>query len=90
MGFVKCRRPCKWRSANRGANGCDYIYLTGRARGCPAGAGCTKFQPGPRATQKADSLPVEAYTPGERDIMRYLTDQKLKFVKTDGIRRRGW
>lgn len=89
MEFQKCRRLCKWRSSCRGVNGCDYLYLTGKVRGCPAGKDCTRFEAGPRATQKADSLPVEIYTEEERDIMRYLTEQKLKFVKLDGVRRRG-
>lgn len=89
MEYKKCRRACVYRSANRSVNGCDYMYLTGKMRGCPAGEGCKRFRPGLRATQKPDSLPVETYTEEERDIMRYLTAQKLKFVRLDGTRRYG-
>lgn len=32
--------------------GCDYAYLTGRIRGCPAGEGCKRFEPGPRLKPK--------------------------------------
>lgn len=28
--------------------GCDFAYLTGHIRGCPAGEGCKRFEPGPR------------------------------------------
>lgn len=32
-------------SHNKGQLICDYINIVGHSRGCPAGAGCDKFEP---------------------------------------------
>lgn len=42
-----CTRPCIYRGTPN-FNGCDYCYITGKARGCPPGKGCTRFKKGKR------------------------------------------
>lgn len=44
---------CRYRSPAyselyTGQCGCDFAYITGCLRGCPADERCTRFEPGPR------------------------------------------
>lgn len=41
----KCKRcDCLYSPPKWDRNGCDYMYLTGEKRGCPAGDGCTRYK----------------------------------------------
>lgn len=35
-------------AVDRGGNSCDYMLITGKLRGCPAGDQCTKYKEGRR------------------------------------------
>ena len=83
--FIKCKRPCKYRGSNREVNGCDYLYLTGKLRGCPVGEKCTRFEEGPRATEKPQSPPPEPLSEAEKEVQRYITDRKKQIGGKDGI-----
>lgn len=56
MKFKQCDRPCKYRSNSPGTNGCDYMYLTGKRRGCEAGKKCTRFEKGNRPRVRVDII----------------------------------
>lgn len=79
MTFKKCTRPCKYRSCNRNLNGCDFLWLTGEMRGCPAGNECTRFEKGKRIEGRRNEsrIPsIERRTAGEVMTDLYLIDQK--------------
>lgn len=35
---------CLYSAPKEDSNKCDYIYLTAEKRGCPSGAGCTRYK----------------------------------------------
>ena len=83
MPFKKCTRPCKYRSGTPQHNGCDYILITGKARGCKAGAKCTKFEEGERIQTRWELLPTEQkLSEAERRAIDYIESHKQKVLKT--------
>lgn len=66
MSKAKGCTGCGFRAA-RGAIQCEYCLLTGKPRGCPAGAGCNKWQAPAqvdklrRAVQRNELHPVEPW-----------------------------
>lgn len=49
--FKQCeRKSCLYHPPDCESNGCDYCYLTGQPRECPAGTTCDKYK---RASHKA-------------------------------------
>lgn len=54
----KCRRPCRYRSSTKHLNGCDFMYLTGKMRGCPAGEECTRFEEGQRMKDPTEAVRI--------------------------------
>lgn len=55
----KCKRPCRYRSSTKYLNGCDYLYLTGKMRGCPAGDECTRYEEGPRMNDPTEASKID-------------------------------
>ena len=50
----KCK-TCKYRQPpNSGTGNCNYICITYKRRGCPAGDECTKYEKGPRIEKRED------------------------------------
>ena len=50
----KCR-SCVYRAKAGAPNGCDYIHITGRMRGCPV-KDCDKYEKGKRKNATHDWL----------------------------------
>ena len=83
MPFKKCTRPCKYRSGTPPLNGCDYILITGKSRGCKAGEKCTKFEEGERILTRWELLPAEEkLSEQERKVNDYIERQKQRVVRT--------
>ena len=70
MGFEKCKRPCKYRSGTPDLNGCDYLYLTGKKRDCPAGGACTKFEAGDRIRDRTNATQIAE--PEKRSVQEHI------------------
>lgn len=83
MTFKKCNRPCKYRSSTPVLNGCDYMYLTGKRRGCEAGKKCTRFEKGSRPRVRVElTLPSNvAYSRSELIVRDYFEEQKKKIAR---------
>lgn len=83
MEFKYCRRPCKYSSGTPHVNGCDYLYLTGKLRGCPAGKECTKFEKGGRTRVRVDILlPMNRkLSETERFVQDYVEEQKKRIAR---------
>ena len=49
-GFVqqKCPGGCIYRGKVSGTSCCNYIFITGKSRGCPPGRDCTRYRRGVR------------------------------------------
>lgn len=53
---MACRRnKCIYKGTN--TDTCDYLLITGKPRGCPAGAKCTRYSTGKKA-RKVPKLPT--------------------------------
>ena len=83
MKFEKCKRPCRYRAKTYDVNGCDYLYLTGKLRGCPAGEECDKFEAGERESSRVDLVIPERSWLGEGEHLgrQYAGEQKLRILK---------
>ena len=70
----KCRK-CRYRSSTPEVNGCDYILIVKRRRGCKHGKDCARFERGPRIAWW-DKLPgpAPARTLEDREFNDYLSD----------------
>lgn len=86
MTFEICKRPCKYRSSNRSTHGCDYCFLTGKLRGCPVGAACTRFEMGERVREKTQLPPPEPVPEEDKDTYRYIAEQQRRLNRTDSTR----
>lgn len=53
-GCVHWRPVCESRDGKAAESICHYLLDVGHMRGCPAGPGCTKYQPDDGKFQKAD------------------------------------
>ena len=71
---AKCRK-CRYRSSTPEINGCDYILIVKRRRGCKPGKDCARFERGPRIAWW-DKLPgpAPARTLEDREFNDYLSD----------------
>lgn len=83
MSFKKCNRPCKYRSGTPQLNGCDYLYLTGKLRDCPAGKECTKFEQGDRMFNRTELLlpAPERLNESEYAVRDYVEEQKKRILR---------
>ena len=83
MPFKKCDRPCKYRSSTPELNGCDYILVTGKPRGCKAGGKCTKFEKGARVTNRVELIiPVrEQLSASQYAAREYVEQQKKRILR---------
>lgn len=83
MKFKKCDRPCKYRSSTPVLNGCDYMYLTGKRRGCEAGKKCTRFEKGERGRNRVDLLlPTrDRLTESQHLVQDYVEEQKKRIAR---------
>lgn len=73
----KCKRKCIYRSEMPRVNSCDYCYITGKMRGCPAGESCTRFVAGKRCRGRV-SLPPMKYREDEHEIIAYLHERNQR------------
>lgn len=83
MPFKKCKRPCKYRSSTPNLNGCDFILVTGKPRGCKAGDKCTKFEKVARAPNRVELImPVkEQLSTGQYAARDYAEEQKKRIAR---------
>ena len=75
-------KSCRYRSGTPRDNGCDYLLLTGKARGCPAGEGCRRYEAGPRLAWREQEPPAKI-SPEDRLLDDYLSSvaRRLKAAK---------
>lgn len=74
---IKCQRPCIYRSELPRVNACDYCYITGKMRGCPAGENCTRFVAGKRCRERVSYVPTKM-DDKERVTAAYLHDRNIR------------
>ena len=83
MPFKRCKRPCKYRSGTPQLNGCDYILITGKSRGCKAGDKCTRFEEGERILTRWELLPADQkLSEAERRTNDYIEQQKQQVMRS--------
>lgn len=80
--YRKGKRPCKYRSSTPHINGCDYLYLMSKRRGCPAGEQCTRFEEGARIKDPSD--PTKITRPSlarDLDVICYTRDRIIRALE---------
>lgn len=80
----KCK-TCRWRSNVLHLYTCDYMYLTGKSRGCKPGDECTRYEKGERVKEVVQLAPPPPLSEGEKETQRYISDRKRAVSGKDGI-----
>lgn len=76
---AKCKK-CRFRAGRCSGHGCDYISITGHARGCPPGKDCTRFEKGKRAVIRIQEPPPIRAPEEDRDVEEYLASVKRRIA----------
>ena len=69
-------KTCQYRSGMQNINGCDYLLITGKPRGCPV-KGCKRFVEGERIKLQ-EGIYVEKVTEEDIIMANYVSESKAR------------